>query len=160
MSQVRVTQLLPAVATCGALPPPQLATASGPVVFGVGQVVVVKLLPALGPDGVQVCTNVPTTLLAPQVVAVKALPITAAMGVQAATPEGPVVAVLQVVVTQALPIVAALGVQVATGTLVERSGWIPKELLRNVPANSVTAKVELRSCSPARIETLSSNRFC
>lgn len=142
MSQVRVTHPLGPSGVCGAFAPVQAATGVGPVVNGGRQVVVVKLLPVLGPEAVQVCTGTPLgsvsiELFVPQVVAVKLLPIgppKAGTGVHDATPVGPVVPVLQVVVTQLFPAVAALFVQVATGTLVVLLGELQVVVVNKLPA--------------------------
>ena len=61
------------------------------VTTGAGQVVVVQLLPALGPDAVQVATGTLVVLLVEQVVVVQLLPAIAVTGEQVWTGVGPVV---------------------------------------------------------------------
>ena len=69
----------------------QLATPVGPVVIGAGQVVVVQLLPEVGPEAVQDETGTLLLTSVGQVVAVQLLPEAAATGVQLEMGVGPVV---------------------------------------------------------------------
>lgn len=62
------------------------ATGVGPLtIVEPGQVVVVKLLPEVGPEGEHDATAVPVALLSEQAVAVQALPLVAAASVHEAT---------------------------------------------------------------------------
>lgn len=95
----------------------QDATGTSVVTAGAGQVVVVKLLPGVGPDAEQLAT--PTLLLTtePQLVLTQLLPEEAATGLHEADAVGPVLATVQTVCTKLLPDVGATGVQVCTGVM-------------------------------------------
>ena len=83
----------------------QVPIAVGPVTVGAEQVVVVKALPAVGPDatqGAEIGTF--AVLFVPQLVVVKPLPTTGAIPVQDATPIGPVLLVEQMISIKLLPI--------------------------------------------------------
>lgn len=76
----------------------QVATGVGPVVTGVGQVVVVKLLAAVGEEAVHTATGTLVVLFVLQVICSQLFDDDAVCGVQLATGVGPVVVLVQVVV--------------------------------------------------------------
>ena len=99
--------------------PTQLDTPVGPVVIGAGQLVVVQLLPDVGPEGEHDDTGVLLTTSVGQVVAVQLLPEVAADAVQLEIGVGPVVTGAgQVVAVQLFPALAIAAVQERTATFV------------------------------------------
>lgn len=111
MSHVVVVQLLAAVAVCDVQEP----TGVGPVVTGVGQVVVNQALAALPTLAVQLATGTFVVLLVPQEVVVQLFPAEATAAEHDATPTGPVVAVEQVVSVKLFADTGETAVQLATG---------------------------------------------
>jgi len=136
-----VWKLLPALPVTGV----QVCTWVGPLTgVAAGQVVVVKPLPAVGPEAEQVPTATLVVLLVPQVVVVQRLPAVGPEPAQLDTPVGPVVTGAgHVVVVQLLPEVGPEAAHDDTGVLVRTSVGqvVDVQLLPEVAADAVQLEI-------------------
>ena len=112
VEQVVAVQLLPALAAA----PLHEGTGVGPVLTGVGQVVVVQLFADVGPLAVQLGAP-PDVVRTGQVVVVQPLPEVALLGEHDDTGTLLVLLVVQIVSVHELPALAEPPEQLATGTL-------------------------------------------
>lgn len=100
----------------------QVCTATLVVTAGAGQVMVLKLLPAVGAAGVHDGTPTFVATAVPQVVVTQLLPLLAAAGVQLATKLAGGLFTVHKVAVKLLPTTGDTGVQVCTGVTLPKAG--------------------------------------